>query len=92
MPIRMSTLRSIEGDVCVRASSMSGSTISCVRSQKRILSSSSVSPLKYWCACSNVSSRTMGYAFLSAAIVSSIAVSSVFVSAARNEMSSGVGW
>ena len=51
IPMRISTLRSMDGEVCVRASSTSGATISPVRAQKRASSSSSESPARWPRSC-----------------------------------------
>ena len=51
MPMRISTLRSIDGEVCVRASSTSGATISPASAQKRASSCSSVSPARWPRSC-----------------------------------------
>src|SRR5512136_2268997 len=57
--MRMSTLRSIEGDVCVRASSTRGSTTLPVRSQKSASSSVSDSSARCALTSSKVSGRTI---------------------------------
>ncbi len=92
-PMRISTERSMEGEVCVRPSSTSGATISPASCQKRASSSPSLSRTRCPCSCVRrcPHAPSCRRRLSRTPTIASTGAASVLVSAARKSMSSSVG-